>query len=120
MPNFGIFLLLLGMARAPAPSAAKKKKKAAATGAKVPVPDEAPVVDRFLYTAVENKGIFDASVQAVRDFPGQAMQQQAWGWFSTNVSSMMNQLRNGNVQRDSAKRAEFEKLQEKLEANGWM
>jgi transcriptional regulator GlxA family with amidase domain len=97
----------------------KKKKKAAATGTKVPMPDEVPVADRFDYTAGENKDIFDASVQTVRDFPGQAMQQQAWEWLSTNLTNMMNQLRNGNVRNNSAKRAELERLQENLETNGW-
>jgi hypothetical protein len=47
------------------------------------------------------------------------MQQQAWEWLSTNLTSMMNQLRNGNVRNDSVKRVEFEKLQENLTASGW-
>jgi hypothetical protein len=114
MRHFTFFLLLLGMARPP--GAAKKTKKAAAAGAKVPEPDEAPVVDLYDYTSDENKEIIDASVQAVRDYPGMAMQQQAWEWLSTNVTGMMNQLRNGNI--DSTKRGEFEKLQKILIANG--
>ena len=86
-----ILLLLVGMARPP--NAAKKNaKKIAATATKVAVPDEAPVVDPF-NTAGENKEtIFDTSVQSVRDWPGHAMQQQAWEWLSTNLTSMMNQL----------------------------
>jgi hypothetical protein len=104
----------MGMVRPPTAGAKKKGKKAAATAAKVPVPDEVPVVDPF-NTTVENTGRFDKSVQAVRDWSGQAMQQQAW--LTTNLISMMNQLK-GNVRNDIAKRAKFEELQENLELNG--
>jgi hypothetical protein len=105
------------MARPPTAGAKKKGKKAAATAAKVAVPDEAPVVDSF-NTTVKNTENFDKSVQAVRDWSGHAMQQQAWSWLSTNLTSMTNQLK-GNVRNDNAKRAKFEELQENLESNGW-
>jgi hypothetical protein len=112
-----ILLLLVGMARPPTAGAKKKAKKAAATAAKVAVPDEVPVVDLF-NTTVENMENFDKSVQAVHDWSGHDMQQQAWNWLSTNLTSMMIQLK-GNVRKDSAKRAKFEELQENLELNGW-
>jgi hypothetical protein len=105
------------MARPPTSGAKKKVKKAAATAEKVDMPDEVPVVDPF-NTTVKNMENFDTSVQAVRDWSGHAMQQQAWSWLATNLTSMMNQLK-GKVRNDSAKWAKFEKLQENLELNGW-
>jgi hypothetical protein len=90
-----ILLLLVGMARPPTAGAKKKAKKAAATAAKVAVPHEVRVVDPF-NTTVKNMENFDTSVQAVRDWSGHAMQHQAWSWLSTNLTSMMNQLK-GNV-----------------------
>jgi hypothetical protein len=95
-----ILLLLVGMARPPTAAAKKKAKKAAATSAKVAVPDEVPVVDPF-NTSDKNTENFDTSVQAVRDWSGHAMQQQAGSWLSTNLTSMMNQLK-GSVRNDSA------------------
>jgi hypothetical protein len=72
-------------------------------------------VDPF-NTTDKNMENFDTSVQAVRDWSGHAMQQQAWSWLSTNLTDMMNQLK-GNVRNDSAKRTKFDKLQENLELN---
>ena len=81
------------------------------------MPDVVPVVDSF-NTIAENMENFHNSVQSVRDWSGHAMQQQAWGWLSTNLTSMMNQLKS-NVRNDSAKRAKIEKVQENLVLNGW-
>ena len=124
MRKWGAFILLLvGMAGGKCPPAEpagpkkKKGKKAATSTKKVAVPDVIPVVDTFNSSA-ENSENFENSTQSVRDWSGDAMQQQAWGWLASNLTAIMNQLK-GNVRNDSAKGAQFEKIQNNLVVNGW-
>jgi hypothetical protein len=83
----------------------------------VAVPDVIPIVDTFNSSA-ENLENFENSTQSVRDWSGEALQQQAWGWLASNLTAIMNQLK-GNVRNDSAKRAQFEQIQDNLIVNGW-
>ena len=83
----------------------EERKESCGNYGKVPVPDVVPVVDSF-NTIVENMENSDNSVQSVGDWSGHAVQQQAWGWLSTNLKIMMNQ-RKGNVRNDRRQACEI-------------
>jgi hypothetical protein len=101
-----LLLILVGMVGGKRPSAQpagpkkKKGKKAAPSTEKVAAPDVVLVVDAFNSSAINSKK-FTNSAQSVHDWSGDAMQQQAWGWLASNLTSIINQLK-GNFRNDCA------------------